>query len=152
LDFSSLSIENLDHLTMSKLVFDDNDISTVLKGHLFIEKILETLISKHLPNPNSFFYKPRTFALKIDLAKAMGLLDEEHESALKALNKIRNNYVHIDNYQLKKEDLNNLKFDWEEIQNKAFSVALTKGIGEAAKITLLFLCWKAIHLLSTPET
>ncbi|WP_221925309.1 hypothetical protein, partial [Enterobacter hormaechei] len=49
------------------------------------------------------------------------------------------------------QELNAFKFDWEEIQNKAFAVACGKSIGEGASIATMFLCWKAIHLLDKQE-
>ncbi|MFC1557215.1 hypothetical protein ACFL5L_04455 [candidate division KSB1 bacterium] len=151
LDFNNLTFDELDQQVMEKLVFDDNENSPILKGHLFVEKVLETLISKNLSKPKSFFKSRRTFELKIDLAKAMGLIDEKYESAFKALNRIRNNYAHKGDYHVTVEELNSFKFEWEDIQNQAFDRACTKGAGEAAKIATIFLCWKAIHLISAPQ-
>ena len=151
LDFNKLTFDELDQAAMERLVFDDNEISPILKGHLVIEKVLETLISNSLSKPDAFFRNRRTFDLKIDLAKSMGLIDEKYESAFKALNRIRNNYAHKGDYQVNIDELNGIKFDWEDIQNQAFDVACTKGVGEAARLATIFLCWKAIHLISTPE-
>lgn len=85
------------------------------------------------------------------MAFGWGLVDEKHFSAFKAINKIRNNFAHQHNYVLNIEELNSLKFDWADIQHKAFDVSCTKGAGEAAKIAIIFLCWKAIHLIKKPE-
>lgn len=136
---------------MERLVFDDEEISPILKGHIFIEKVLEVLISKNLSIPEAFFKRTRSFELKADLALAMGLVDEKHYSAFKAINKIRNNYAHKHDYKVSIEDLSGFKFEWVEIQNKAFEVTCIKGAGEAARISTIFLCWKAIHLISEPN-
>lgn len=49
------------------------------------------------------------------------------------------------------DGLNSLKFDWAEIQEQAFEGAYTRGPEEAAKIAIIFLCWKAIHLIKQPD-
>jgi len=151
LNFNDLSFDDLDQHAMERLVFDNNEISPILKGHIFIEKVLETLISNNLSNPDALFKSRRSFELKIDMAKAMGLIDEKYVSAFKAINNVRNNYAHKHDYKVSIEDLSGFKFDWEDIQNQAFQVACTKGAGEAARIATIFLCWKAILLINNPE-
>jgi hypothetical protein len=47
LNFDDLSSE-LDQHVMERLVFEEEELSPILKGHLFIEKVLETLISETL--------------------------------------------------------------------------------------------------------
>ena len=147
MDLNNLSFDELDQHAMENLVFDDEEISPILKGHIFIEKILETLISNHLKKPKAFFNKNRSFDMKVDLAYAMGLLDEKYYSSFKSINKIRNNYAHKHNYKVSIEELNSLKFDWEDIQEQAFNGACSKGTGEASRIAIIFLSWKAIHLI-----
>ena len=136
---------------MESLVFDESEISPILKGHIFIEKVLETLISNNLAVPDALFKRIRSFELKTDLALAMGLFDQKYYSALKAINNVRNNYAHKHNYKVSTADLNGFKFDWEEIQDQAFNSACAKGEGEAARIATIFLCWKAIHLIRKPN-
>lgn len=149
--FDELTFDDLDQHAMESLVFDDEEISPILKGHIFIEKILETLISKHLKNPGVFFKSTRSFDLKTDLALAMGLIDNKYYSAFKAINKVRNNYAHKHGYKVSLEDLSGFKFDWVDIQQKAFNSACNKGPGEAARISIIFLCWKAIYLIRNPN-
>lgn len=116
-----------------------------------LKKILETLISKNLPHPKVFFSRNRSFDLKLDLAKAMDLLNEKYYSSFRALNNIRNSYAHRANYKVSFEEINSLKFDWEPIQNKAFKAACKKGVDEAVKIAMIFICWKAICLIQSPD-
>jgi hypothetical protein len=151
LDFNDLSFGDIDQHAMERLVFDDNEISPILKGHIFIEKILETLISNNLTNPEALFKSRRSFELKIDIARALGLINEKYVSAFKAINNVRNNYAHKHDYKVSIEDLSGFKFDWENMQNEAFQVACTKGVSEAARIATIFLCWKAILLIKNPE-
>lgn len=151
MDFNKLSYGELDQQAMEQLVLDDDEISPILKGHIFIEKVLETLISKKLPNPEAFFGKRRSFGLKLDLAYSMDLIDEKYYSAFKAINNIRNKYAHRYDYKVNIESLNGFKFDWEDIQNQAFAHACKKGAVEASRIASLFLCWKAINLIKKPD-
>lgn len=151
MDFKNLTFEELDQHAMERLVFDDKEISPILKGHIFIENILETLISNNLKNPSIFFKKTRSFEIKVDLAYAMGLLNDKYYSAFKAINNIRNNYAHIHDYKVSINELSNFKFDWEQGQKKAFDVACTKGVEEAVRIATIFLSWKTIYLIKEPK-
>lgn len=151
MSFDELSFDELDQHAMERLIFDDEEISPILKGHIFIEKILETLISKSLKDSGVFFKTTRSFDLKTDLALAMGLIDGKYYSAFKAINKVRNNYAHKHDYKVSLEDLSGFKFDWVDIQNKAFKAASSKSTGEAARIATIFLCWKAIRLIGKPN-
>ncbi len=151
MDLNKLSFDEIDQHAMERLVFDDEEISPILKGHIFIETILETLISNSLVNPKALFKRRRSFELKSDLARSMGLIDEKYHSAFKAINNIRNNYAHRHNYKVTVKELSGFKFDWAEIQNQAFEAACSKGAGEAARIATIFLCWKAIYLIKEPD-
>lgn len=151
MDFEKATFEDLDQQAIQQMVFSSDEISQILKGHLFIEKILEVLISKTLHNPKALFSKNRSFELKIDLAKAMGLIQESHFSCFKALNIIRNNYAHRANYEVSFEEISSLKLNWEPLQHQAFAKACEKGIAEATKIAMLFLCWSSIRLIKNPD-
>ncbi len=151
MSFNNLSFNELDEHVIQKLIFDEEEMSPILKGHIFIEKILETLISNNLSDPKEFFKRTRSFDLKVDLALAMGIIDEKYFSAFKAINKVRNNYAHKHEYKVAIEDLSSFKFEWKATQNEAFNVACTKGAGEAARIATIFLCWKAVYLIKKPN-
>ncbi len=152
-DFKTMSFDDLDQHVIEQLIFGPKELSPILMGHLFIEKILETLISENISNPGAIFGKHKPpFELKVDLARALGLLDDKYVSAFKGLNNIRNNYVHVASYKVTFEQLTSLKFDWEPIQTEAYSVACTKGVEEAAQIAIIFLCWKAIYLIKKRKT
>ena len=151
MDLESLTYEELDDYIMGRLVFGSDEMVPILSGHLLIERILEALISRHLLYPDALFKRSRSFDLKLDIATAMGLIDEKHHSAFKALNRIRNNYSHVEGYSVSEEHLNGLKFNWGNIQNRAFDVALKKSAAEAAHISTIFLCWKALRLIKSPS-
>lgn len=151
MDFDGLSYDEIDEQVMELLIFADEEISVILRGHLVVEQVLEKLLSQNMESPKAFFKQNRSYELKLDLAKALGLLDQKHYAAFKALNKVRNQYSHDHNYKVSIEELSSFKFDWEDIQNKAFVRASIDGSGQAAIQATLYLCWKAVLLVKSPE-
>ena len=109
MNFDDLTFDELDQEAVSRLVFDDEDMSPILKGHIFIEKVLETLISRNLSKPEVIFKRTRSFEFKVDLALAMGLIDQGCCSAFKAINAVRRNYAHEYDFHLSVNELNGFK-------------------------------------------
>ncbi len=134
---------------MGLLALDEApELSKVLRGHLLIERTIETLISRRLEKPRKFFDNHRaTFEMKVDLADALGALPTPYVSAAKALNRIRNAYAHREDHKLSIEELNSLKIKWVPIQKQAYTVALAKGPAEAAGLAIIFLNWSFLRLL-----
>ena len=103
--------------------------------------------------PARFFEKQRvSFEMKCDLANALGVLPGAHLSAAKALNGIRNAYAHREDHTVSLEQLNSLKIQWVDIQDKAYAVACTKGVDEAIRLAVIFLNWSFIRLLHPAST
>jgi len=149
MSFENISMSDLDQLSVQHLIFDSKELNSLLKGHLFIERILDTLIKKALQKPEILYNKQQlTFSFKVNLAASLGVLPEEYWGPIKALNKIRNNYAHDLNYQVTINELNDLKLRWETIQNDAYQTAVRQGIEDAALISTLFLCWSIMKLLN----
>lgn len=148
IDFATASYEELDEYGMQMLVWDAPELSVVLRGHLLVERVIETLISNKMKSPDRFFRSHRpTFEMKVDLASALGVLPDTYVSAAKALNTIRNSYAHREDHALTFEELNSLKIQWAPIQKKAYEGACTKGVEEAARIAIIFLNWSFLKLL-----
>ena len=53
-------------------------------------------------------------------------MSEKHVSVFKALNNVRNNFAHDGTFQVKFEELNSFKLDWEPIQREAYKKACEK--------------------------
>jgi len=133
---------------MQMLVWDTPELSVILKGHLLIEQTIEALIAQKMKHPDRFFGSQRvTFEMKTDLASALGVLPDVYLGAAKALNSIRNSYAHREDHQLSIEELNSFKIRWTASQKKAYVMACTKGIDEAARIAIIFLNWSFLKLL-----
>jgi len=75
--------------------YDENMIH-FLKGHMFLEFAMNTIITKSL-NINT---EKKTFAKKIDLLFFNSLVSEKEKKLLKAINKQRNEIAHNLNYTL----------------------------------------------------
>ncbi|MEA1648786.1 hypothetical protein UAJ10_07120 [Nitrospirillum sp. BR 11164] len=149
IDYLNATHLELNRLGMETILFNYSpEIASILKGHLLIERILETLIRKNIEHAERFLDKNRiTFEMKIDLVNALGLLPNAHLGAAKALNKIRNSYAHDENYELSFGELNSLKVYWEDIQDQAYEAACAKGIEEAATMAVIFLHWTFLRLI-----
>lgn len=148
IDYTRASHEELDQYGMEMLVFGSPELTFILRGHLLIERTIETLITEKLVKPKKLFDNHRvTFEMKVNLADAMGLLPPAYVDAAKALNKIRNSYAHREDYNTSVEALKSLKIRWEPIQERAFAAAANKGIEEAAQLAMIFLTWSFLRLL-----
>jgi hypothetical protein len=148
IDFTTATHDELDQYGMETLVFGSPEISSVLRGHLLIERTIETLIAKKLSRPKKLLENHRlTFEMKVDLADALGVLPASHVGAAKALNNIRNAYAHREDHRITLEELNSLKIKWVPIQKKAYAVAAAKGPEEAVQIAVIFLNWSFLRLL-----
>ena len=151
-DYGNASFDDLDERAVQLLIFDDSEIFPILKGHLIIERILDTLIDRNLKHPKRLLTNRRlTFEFKLDLVRALDVIPEYYVSPIMALNKIRNRVAHVKGHEVTIDELKRLKLKWEKIQQKAFEAACTKGVGEAAKIATLFLVWKCLHLIAEPQ-
>lgn len=149
INFDTATHEELDNYGMGLLALDDSpELSKVLRGHLLIERAIETLIARKLEKPKKFFDNHRvTFEMKVDLADALGVLPAPYVSAAKALNHIRNAYAHREDHKLSIEELNALKINWVPIQEQAYAGASAKGPEEAAGLAVIFLNWSFLRLL-----
>ena len=151
MNFKDLKFEELDNLAVQRLIFDTKELDSILKAHLFIERIIESLIEPKLTNPDAFLKNQVSFNLKVDLAYSLGVLSSKILSPIKGLNNIRNKYAHQLDYHVTADELNCLKLDWEEVQHKAFQVAVNKGIEDATMIACLFLCWSVLNFKNSPQ-
>jgi hypothetical protein len=148
IDFHKASYDDIDTHGMRLLIYGAPELSAVLRGHMLIERVLETLIEAHLKRPARLMEKHRlTFELKADLASALGIIPDNLLGAAKALNNIRNSYAHHEEHKLTLEELNSLKVKWAANQKKAFAVACSQGLEEAAQLAIIFLYWSFLNLL-----
>ena len=82
-------------------------LQVVLRGHLYIEHELTTIIKRQLENPDHYIKDGMMFAQKLNLAYALGCLNKDEKAAYAKLNTIRNKYVHELDYKLTEQEFMN---------------------------------------------
>jgi len=128
MDFRTASVDKLDQHAMELLSFGTGELSPILKGHLFIERVLATLIAQNIPKPASLLSKHRlSFEVQVDWARSLSLLTETYVSAFNALNKIRNTDAHAASYKVTFGELTCLKFDRERSSAESVQGRVYKG-------------------------
>jgi hypothetical protein len=82
------------HFEIEALFRDNEQLSVVLRGHLYVEHFLTLVLSRALPDPDTLDVFDLRFPLKVDLAAALRVISIEEQDALKAINRIRNRFAH----------------------------------------------------------
>jgi len=81
-----------------------DDISIVLKSHLYIESIINNIFKLVFPSDSKI--ADLTFSKKIDVLESLDLsVNKRLVIILRGLNKLRNNFAHNYKYELKEEDI-----------------------------------------------
>ncbi len=95
--FIHASEKKMENSEFNKKLFEhlakDDALQVVLRGHLYVEAFLNMLIAQSLKRPESIRSK-FGFGQKVDLAIALGLIDEKWREPLIDLNDLRNDYAH----------------------------------------------------------
>ena len=95
-----------------KKIFKGDDIAVVIRGHILIENILEKILSKYL-DLNAFDDRDLTFDFKLKMARSIGLLGDLYVP-IKRLNKIRNEFAHKIETEIKDVDISVLTKFFED--------------------------------------
>lgn len=81
-------------------IYEKAQLSKILVGHQAIENKIDFLLSFHFDKPNFYLDTKFTFAQKINLLLATGIIDEKFGSFIKKLNKLRNKHAHDFDYEI----------------------------------------------------
>jgi hypothetical protein len=79
-------------------------LGQVLKGHLAVEAVLGTALSTKMALPQAFQRMRLSFARKVQLAVALGLVPGADEAAFVVLNALRNALAHDCHCNISKKD------------------------------------------------
>jgi hypothetical protein len=81
---------------MSRLRFHDDELGSIIKGHLLIEYILNKIIRKKCKKSKTILNDTRsyTFAIKLQILESMNLLPEYLCTNISRVNRIRNQLAH----------------------------------------------------------
>jgi hypothetical protein len=96
-------------LVMRTLMAQNDVLSLVVTGHLYIEYWREWLIRVSVPRPQKLLESARlTFSQKLAIAESIVPISGDMAEAIRIVNKMRNNIAHDLEYQPSQEDVQKL--------------------------------------------
>ncbi|MGQ7279385.1 hypothetical protein ACT91Q_15560 [Brevibacillus thermoruber] len=97
----------------------ESHLQIILRGHLYIEYELLTLLKKHLKHPQLIIGKLK-FSDIVNLVFALGLLPIEYIKVFRRVNKLRNSFAHQLDFTLNEEDITRLLESFTPELQKSF--------------------------------
>jgi hypothetical protein len=128
-----------------KHLLAQDDVALIVRMHLYVEVLLERLIAASVENPGALG-KRMSFDSKVKLASALGVLGDL-ESAVRAINEVRNKAAHDLNFQLGPEiDTKLIKSLPSRLSaDEAFAKLETKGSMSKAQVFAGATVWRTRH-------
>ena len=83
----------LDGRTFFDAIDHDDDLIAVVRGHIYVERRLNSLLLKATPGIDPYLAK-LSFSEKIDVARSSGLISAELKRAMLWLGELRNRFAH----------------------------------------------------------
>ncbi|MEH6994241.1 hypothetical protein V7075_16220 [Neobacillus drentensis] len=125
-----------------------NDVlSTVLRGHLYIESELEKQLNEYLAHPEVLEMDRLKFSDKLTWLVALGLLSKENRMPYKRLNELRNKFAHNIEYQLQESDLEKIVNTFNKSQRKRYIKMVNDQTKNESRLRFcLFILWIDITL------
>jgi hypothetical protein len=130
---------------------DQDELTLIIKAHLYIERILVQIIEDELKIPDELRANDLRFPTKVGLATAMGLIPQEMRAALFHMNFMRNKIAHDLRYRIDQAETSRLfEFFPENFRRMACERAQKMGhhytehtmpFHEVLKIILMYLDW-----------
>jgi hypothetical protein len=123
----------------------DDELGIVLKGHLFMEHLINQIISAKCKSPNKILEDTRayTFSIKTQLLFSMGLLPEPIFRNITKMNTIRNKLAHKLDFNESLIDMRFLNRDGSE------TIIKPKGRGNPKRFFLRYLCVETLGQLAS---
>jgi hypothetical protein len=81
---------------IARLRHHENELGLIIKGHLFVEFVINQIILKRCKGPKEILKDSRTypFSVKLQLVYSMGLLPNPIYQNIRKINRIRNDLAH----------------------------------------------------------
>jgi hypothetical protein len=89
------------------VINSSDNLTVILKGHLFIEAKIIELIKVKLAYPDALDFSRINFPLKLSFCVSLGLMDEVELPPFLKLNKMRNDSAHKLTFELEPRDIDN---------------------------------------------
>lgn len=80
------------------------ELNLVLRGHLYLEALLNQIIHRSLQYPRAIDETRQSFYAKVKLLRALGKIDQKLEKLLLTLNSLRNKIAHQLRYEITFDD------------------------------------------------
>lgn len=95
----------------------EQEIGLILKGHLFIEYILNEIIRKRLVSPGAILgdHRSYTFSVKLQMVYSMGYLPTYLYANIRRINRLRNHLAHNLTVNLSESQFKFTRLDGTEI-------------------------------------
>jgi hypothetical protein len=93
---------------LAEYLTDADPTSQVLKGHLAVEAVLGEALDVRMELPAELRRMKLSFARKVSLSVALGILSQDEANAFQALNGIRNSLAHEYHYTISDSDAESL--------------------------------------------
>jgi hypothetical protein len=87
------------------LLLEPDDVSAVVRGHAFIEALLERLLERDLPRKGVVEWYAMDMPRRLQIARASGRLRDETAAAVRSLTEIRNGLAHNPGFTLIESDV-----------------------------------------------
>jgi hypothetical protein len=130
---------------------DQDELTLIIKAHLYIERILVQIIEDDLKFPEELRANDLRFPTKVGLATAMALIPQEMRAVLFHMNFMRNKIAHDLRYRIDQAETNRL-FEFFPENFRRLSCERAQKMGhhytehtmpfhEVLKIILMYLDW-----------
>jgi len=142
----------LTHQQFLTLIGAPDILTIVLRGQQAVEGVLDAAISEALPEPHALEIEKLSFALKADLALALGVIRADSRGAFLALSRLRNRFAHsltAEFEQREAADLENALSNWQRqlVGHEPFPLADPRNLLRRVIAVLFAECSGAQHRL-----
>lgn len=86
----------------------DDPLQIIVRGHLYVESAMISLIESNLPNPTGIDFTKFNFHQKLEIAVALGLVKSDECHSLLQLNSLRNKLAHNLHIEFTDKSLTNI--------------------------------------------
>lgn len=117
-----LNLETVHFGRAVELLEESDDVGVLLRGHLWIEALLEYAARNTLERPDAIDWLNARFEHKIALCEALGVADQQLASALRGFNKLRNRLAHEYDFVLSEDDVKTIVGRLGEAQRRGAEV------------------------------
>ncbi len=118
----------------AKDINEETYLQIILKGHLYIENRLIELIKVKLVNPNAIKLNDLNFPTKINLANALGLIDNKKSKLLRNLNSFRNKLAHDLNFELSDKEIKKQINYFDKYYSNSFQKTIEENAGDLKQL------------------